>query len=249
VTLTQTDLDAARVITWDRQARRNAWDLATMTELADAIERAGADPDVRVVIVRGAGGHFSAGDDLFAAVEADAEAWSDTIEAFQRLTRVVLGLDVPVVAALDGSVIGGALEFAASCDIRIGTPNLRLGTPEVTIGLVATNAGTLLLPEVLGESAARDLLLTGAPKDAEWALRNGFLTEIDDDLEDAIERWAEMFDSTSRTAVARTKALLNRRFGALLEEAMDRETQACLELFEGPDAPAALQAFADSRRG
>jgi enoyl-CoA hydratase/carnithine racemase len=249
VTLTTVELDAARVLTWDRQARRNAWDLATMTELADALEQAGSDPDVRVVIVRGAGGHFSAGDDLFAAMECDAAAWATTIEAFQRLTRVVLELDVPVVAAMDGSVIGGALEFAASCDVRVGTRRLRLGTPEVTIGLVATNAGTLLLPEVLGETAARDLLLTGAPKDAEWALLHGFLTEIHDDLDEAVDRWAEMFDGTSRAAVARTKRLLNARFGTLLAEAMDRETQACLELFEGPDAPAALQAFADSRRG
>ena len=77
---------------------------------------------------------------------------------------------VPVLAAIDGVCIGGALEFAASCDLRIATDRARFATPEVGIGLVATNAGTLLLPEVLGETAARELLLGGELHDADWAL-------------------------------------------------------------------------------
>ena len=171
MTVTTTDLGAARVITWDRQDRRNAWDLPTMTAIAAEIEVAGRDPDVRMVAVRGAGGHFSAGDDLQAAIEADTAAWAETIEAFQRMTRVVLAAPVPVVAVVDGVCVGGALEFAASCDLRLCSNRVRLLTPEVGIGLVASNAGTLLLPEVLGETAARELLLTGEERDAEWARR------------------------------------------------------------------------------
>ncbi len=146
MTVTTTDVDTARVITWDRQARRNAWDLDTMQEIAAEIEVAGRDPAVRMVAVRGAGGHFSAGDDLYAAIEADSSAWAATIEGFQRMTRVVLAAPVPVVAVVDGVCVGGALEFAASCDLRLCTERVRLITPEVGIGLVASNAGTLLLP-------------------------------------------------------------------------------------------------------
>ena len=80
MTVTTADLGAARVITWDRQDRRNAWDLPTMTAIAAEIEVAGRDADVRMVAVRGAGGHFSAGDDLQAAIEADSAAWAETIE-------------------------------------------------------------------------------------------------------------------------------------------------------------------------
>jgi len=247
MTVTSTDLGTARILCWDRQARRNAWDIPTMTALADALERAGSEEQVRSVIVRGAGDHFSAGDDLFCAIEADAAAWARTIEAFQRLTRVVLDLPIPVIAAIDGACIGGALEFAASCDVRIATRRARFGTPEVTIGLVATNGGTIFLPAILGETAARRLLLTGALQDADWADRHGFLTELVDGLDEAITRWSFVFDATSREAVARTKAMLNARHGHLLPEAMERETQACVELFDGPDAPAALAAFADSR--
>jgi enoyl-CoA hydratase/carnithine racemase len=250
MTVTTAEVGAARVITWDRQARRNAWDLATMTAIADGIEAAGADPAVRCVVLRGAGGHFSAGDDLQAAIEADSAAWAATIEGFQRLTRVVLASPVPAIAAVDGVCVGGALEFAASCDLRLCTDRVRLLTPEIAIGLVATGAGTLLLPEVLGETAARELLLGGEPRDAAWAREHGFATELvpPDALDGRIEHWAEVFAGSSRAALAATKAMLNERFGDLLRAAMDRETHHCERLFDEEDARAALRAFAQRRR-
>ena len=250
MTVTTGDLGTAKVITWDRQARRNAWDLATMTAIADAVEAAGADPGVRCIVLRGAGDNFSAGDDLKDAIEADSAAWAATMEAFQRLTRVVLAAPVPAIAAIDGACVGGALEFAASCDVRLCTDQVLLITPEVGIGLVASNAGTLLLPEVLGESAARELLLGGEPRDAEWAREHGFATEMvgTDLLDERIEHWVGVFSRSSRAAVAATKAMLNERFGALLGEAMDRETHHALRLFGEEDAKAALRDFSQRRR-
>ena len=247
MTVTTADIDAARVITWDRQARRNAWDLSTMTEIAAEIEVAGRDEEVRMIAVRGAGGHFSAGDDLHAAVEADTVAWAQTIDAFQRMTRVVLAVPVPVAAVVDGVCVGGALEFAASCDLRLCSNRVRLLTPEVGIGLVASNAGTLLLPEVLGETAARALLLTGEERDADWARAHGFATEVvaPAELDLRIKHWAGTFSRTSRAAVAATKAMLNERFGPLLAAAMNRETEHCVRLFDEPDARAALSTFAE----
>ena len=240
----------ARVIVWDRQARRNAWDPETMTAIADAIEEAGDDGSVRSVVLRGAGEHFSAGDDLQSAIEADSAAWAATIEGFQRMTRVVLAAPVPVIAAVDGVCVGGALEFAASCDLRLCTDRIRLLTPEVGIGLVASNAGTLLLPEVLGESGARELLLSGQERDSAWARDHGFPTEMvtPRDLDERIEHWIVVFEGTSRDAVAATKSMLNERFGSLLEEAMARETFHCVRLFDEPDARAALSEFAQRRR-
>lgn len=246
MTVTTEKLGTARLITWDRQARRNAWDLATMSAIADETEVAGADPAVRCVVLRGAGEHFSAGDDLHAAIEADSAAWAATIEGFQRMTRVVLAAPIPAIAAIDGVCVGGALEFAASCDLRLCTNRVRLLTPEVGIGLVASNAGTLLLPELLGESAARALLLGGQPRDAAWAREHGFATELvaPEELDARIEHWSEVFSRTSRDAVAATKAMLNERFGALLPAAMERETHHCVRLFGEPDARKALREFA-----
>jgi enoyl-CoA hydratase/carnithine racemase len=249
MTVTTSELGAARVITWDRQARRNAWDLDTMTAIADAIEAAGEEPAVRCVVLRGAGGHFSAGDDLQAAIEADSAAWAATIEGFQRMTRVVLAAPVPAIAAVDGVCVGGALEFAASCDLRLCTARVRLLTPEIGIGLVASNAGTLLLPEVVGESAARELLLGGEPRDGAWAREHGFATEVvaPADLDGRIEHWARVFERNSRAAVAATKAMLNERFGELLPAAMERETRHCVRLFDEEDARTALREFAERR--
>ena len=165
------------------------------------------------------------------------------------MTRVVLGAPVPAIAAIDGVCVGGALEFAASCDLRLCTERVRLLTPEVRIGLTASNAGTLLLPELLGESAARELLLSGELRDAEWALRHGFATELvpPGELETRIRHWSEVFARSSRDAVAATKAMLNERFGSLLPAAMERETGHCVRLFDEQDARAALNAFAERR--
>jgi enoyl-CoA hydratase/carnithine racemase len=247
MTVTTADLGSARIVSWDRRARRNAWDLETMSQVADAVEAAGSDESVRCVVLRGAGEHFSAGDDLQSAIEADSESWAATIEAFQRMTRVVLASPVPAIAAVDGVCVGGALEFAASCDIRLCTNRLRLLTPEIRIGLVMSNAGTLFLPEVLGESAARELLLSGEERDATWALEHGFATEMiaPGELDARIEHWSEIFARNSRTAVAATRAMLNERFGELLPAAMDRETKHCVRLFDEPDARETLRRFAE----
>lgn len=250
MTVTTDALGSARVVSWDRQERRNAWDLDTMSAIADAVEEAGSREEVRCVVLRGAGEHFSAGDDLRSAVEADAEAWAATIEAFQRMTHVVLASPVPAIAAVDGVCVGGALEFAASCDLRLCTNRVRLLTPEIRIGLVMSNAGTLFLPQVLGETAARELLLSGEERDAAWAQAHGFATETvaPEALDARIEHWAEILSRSSRDALAATKAMLNERFGELLPAAMRRETRECVRLFGEPDAREALASFRDRRQ-
>ena len=244
MTVSTEPLGTARVVRWDNPRHRNAWGRETIAAIADALEAAARGPEVRCLVARGAGEDFSAGDDLFEAAEADVAGFAATIEEFQRLTRLVLEASVPVIAAIDGVCIGGALEFAASCDLRIATRRARFATPEVRIGLGASNAGTLLLPEVLGESAARELLLTGALKDAAWMDRRGFLNALVDDLDAAVAEFAGAFDATTAPAVARTKRMLNDRFGDLLPEAMARETQTCVDLFPTEEAQAAIARFA-----
>jgi len=243
------DLGPARVISWDNQRHRNAWERDTIVAIAEAIEATAQDPgELRCLVVRGAGADFSAGDDLFEAAAATQESFGATIEQFQRLTLAVFACTVPVIAAIDGVCIGGALEFAASCDLRIGTHRSRYATPEVRIGLGASNAGTLLLPEVLGESATRELLLTGQLKTAGWMNRHGFFNDVVDDLDAGIREWITVFDLTTRPAVDRTKRMLNDRFGELLPQAMKRETETCVDLFPSQEAQDAVQRFAGRKK-
>jgi enoyl-CoA hydratase/carnithine racemase len=250
VSVTTEPLGSARVVVWEQAGKLNAWRRETIEGIADAVQAAGADEAVRCVVVRGAGENFSAGDDLDAALAADTAEWTATVAAFQRVTRATFDAPVPVLAAIDGVCIGGSLEFACSCDLRIATDRARFATPEFGIGLVATNAGTLLLPEVLGETAARELLLTGALRDAEWALRNRFVAEVvaPGALDERIATWAAGFDTVSRAAVAHTKAMLNARLGDLVRAAMEREERTCVDLFDSDDARQALEAFANRRR-
>lgn len=251
MSVTTTEQGAARVVSWDRRDKLNAWTRETIEQIAGAIEAAGADQAVRCVVVRGAGEHFSAGDDLDEALAADRESWAATIASFQRLTRVTLAAPVPVLAAIDGVCIGGALEFAAGCDTRIATDRARFATPEVGIGFVATNAGSLLLPALLGESAARELLLTGRERDARWAYEHGFVSELVEPgaLDERVTARASAIERTSRAAVAATKEMLNARHGDLLEAAMAREERYCVELFGHEDSVSALRAFAERRGG
>jgi enoyl-CoA hydratase/carnithine racemase len=227
-------------VTWDRQARRNAWDLETMTAIADAIEGAAG---ARCIVLRGAGEHWSAGDDLHAALEGTKETWTETINAFQRLTRVVLASPLPVMCAIDGWCVGGALEFSASCDLRICTDRVRLLTPEVNIGFVFSNGAAFFLPHLLGETRARELLLTGQPREIAWA--DGFANEVvpPAELDGATEWWVEQLSGPGGEAVAATKRILNERYGDLMEATLEREARWCIDLYDGPEARAALERF------
>jgi enoyl-CoA hydratase/carnithine racemase len=247
MTVTTEDRGAARLVVWDRQARRNAWDLETMTAIADSIEGAAGESAVRCVVLRGAGEHWSAGDDLHAALDGTKETWTQTIQAFQRLTRVVLASPLPVLCAIDGWCVGGALEFSASCDLRLCTDRVRLLTPEVNIGFVFSNGAAFFLPQVLGETRARELLLTGQPRDIAWA--DGFANEVvaAADLDAAVERWTRELSGPGGDAVAATKRILNERFGDLMEATLAREARWCIDLYDGPEARAALTAFRERR--
>ena len=249
MTVTTTELGQARLVVWDRQARRNAWTRETIEGIAAAVEAAGADESVRCVIVSGAGEHFSAGDDLFAPRRARRGRLGGTVAAFQRVTRAALAAPVPVLAAIDGVCIGGALEFAASCDLRIATDRARFGTPEVGIGLVATNAGTLLLPEVLGETAARELLLTGALRGVDWMRDTASSTRssrrrvrgphraLGRRVRRRLAHRRGAHQGDARRPPRRSPRRRDGARGARLRRALRR-----------PDAPAALAAFAQRRR-
>ena len=156
--------DGVVVLTLDVPDRRNAMTDELTAAWAAAIPALRVDPDIRCVVVTGAGGAFSSGGDLSwieAGGDLDVPALRARMLAFYRAWLSVRQLEVPTVAALNGAAVGAGLALALACDLRYSVPDARLSVPFTSLGLHAGMATTWSLPEVAGLAAAREMLLTG----------------------------------------------------------------------------------------
>ena len=228
-------------IRWAKPERLNAFDPESLHALGDLLAEARGG-DARAIVCFGEGGAFSSGDDLAATATMSAEEWRRTLEAFNRLTREVVAAPQPVIAAIDGVCVGGSFEFAYACDIRVATPRSRFGCPEVTIGLSISNGFSVLAPR-----AARRLVLTGELIDAAEALRLGLVDLLVDDVEAEARRLVERIAALAPLAVAGSKRLLDEGSRQALEQALDRELDLCVRLFDTVDAREGLAAFLEKR--
>lgn len=176
--------DGVLAVTFNRPQARNAMTFAMYEGLVGACDRADADPGVRVLTLRGAGGSaFVAGTDIaqFAGFDGDAGvAYEERIDAV--ITRL-LAVDVPVVAAVDGFCIGGGLAIASAADIRIAHPSARFGYPIArTLGNTLSAASFALAVRQFGHARTLDMLLSARLLDAEEARFSGFVSEITEDV-------------------------------------------------------------------
>ncbi len=186
----------------DNPDQRNAMSEAMTDSWVRAIEQLGADRSVRVVVVTGEGSSFcSGGNTGWIASEPDAEVdyLRTRMLAFYRAWLSIRSLEVPTIAAVNGPAIGAGLCLALACDIRYAAAGARLGAPFVRLGMNPGMAATHLLPDVVGEAHARELLLTGRTVDAEEALRLGLVTRVfaDDDLAGSVEEIAAGIAATA----------------------------------------------------
>ena len=184
-----------------------------------------------------------------ATADLTQEEWRTVVEGFHELTRIALALEVPVIAAIDGVCIGGAFEFACSCDLRVATTRSRFACPEVGIGLVISNASTVLLPRLCGAGYASVLMLTGGLFGANEAFDNGLLNAVVEaaHLEASVHALAEEIASRAPLAVRATKRLLVEVLGPAVEKAMARETEALVRLASTADMREGFAAFREKR--
>jgi enoyl-CoA hydratase len=141
--------------------RRNVLDEALAEALRDAAERAGADAEVRCAILTGTGEVFAAGADIEEIAAASAEQNLAYNARLRAAVDAVAGLPVPSVAAINGHAVGGGLELALACTLRVASASARLGMPEARLGIIPATGGLARLPRLIGRSAAARLLLTG----------------------------------------------------------------------------------------
>lgn len=167
-------------ITLNRPQRLNALSPKLIGELRDALRRLEKDDEVRVVVIRGAGGRaFSAGADITSFTEAATPLGAyKLLTEFQELTNQIESLSKPVIAAIDGYALGGGCELALACDLRIVSERSELGQPEINLGIIPGAGGTQRLTHIVGLGRAMELVMLGERIDAEQALKIGLANRV-----------------------------------------------------------------------
>jgi enoyl-CoA hydratase/carnithine racemase len=203
------------LLTLDNPDQRNAMSEEMTSSWVAAIDEIAADRSVRAVVVTGAGSAFcSGGDTSWIASEPDAtvDRLRTRMVAFYRAWLSIRRLEVPTIAAINGAAIGAGLCMALACDLRYAASSAKLGAPFVKLGMHPGMAATYLLPNVVGDAHARDLLLTGRIADAEESVRLGMVSRVMPDetfLDDVLEVAAGIAASAPIPSRYTTLALRN----------------------------------------
>ena len=198
--------DGIMVVTLNRPDKLNALDVPSKERLANIWSDAAADPQLRVIVLRGAGEKaFCSGSDVKEIQRTGAMVSTDTL--MRAIPGVGIELNKPVIAALHGFTIGMGLTLAIHCDFRIAAVGSRLGFPEVQHGMIS-GISAITMPGIVGESVALDLMLTGRLIDASEALACGLVHRVAPDSYEAALSIAQILSRNSPKAVALTKQLV-----------------------------------------
>jgi enoyl-CoA hydratase/carnithine racemase len=215
---------------------------ALIAELAEAIVALAHGSTKALVVRSGVSGYFGAGADLQLLRGASPSDFADYVKAVRRAIASVADLPCVTVAAIDGVALGGGLELALACDLRFAGSRARLGLPEVKLGLLPGAGGTQRLANVIGRSAAVELMLSGRQMGAEEALQLGLVNRVVDPPDTAAIDWCTRYCGTSPQA---GEAIIRCVDTALSDpdHGMERELSEIVALFEDGDAPALIERF------
>jgi len=243
-------------LTLNRPEQRNALSIAMVAELRAALAAAEVDASVRVIVLRGAGGHFCAGGDLkdmaAARMRLADEGPRVLVEmnaAFGHLCGAFAASKLAIVVLLEGVVMGGGLGLACVADVVLAGETASLRLPETSLGVVPAQIAPFLV-ERLGYSQARRLAVTGGKLDARQALALGLVHELHEgaDLDAALQRVLGEILRCAPGALAATKALMARARlhapASLVDEAAEAFTKAAL----GPEGMEGVSAFLEQRK-
>src|SRR2546421_4087544 len=236
-------------VVMNRPEAMNAMSRGMITQLRQALEQAQNDPNVSIIVLSGAGNNFCAGDDLKEAEQQSAEAFLALILDLQRLTRLLLLGEKPTIAAVDGYAVGGGFELALACDFRIASTRARMGCVEASVGMVITGGTSVLLPQLVGQGMAREIILMADIFEAARAQRIGLLHRlVEPELLDAeVQAVVDKMLSRAPLSLRESKRLLNRPLETELERAFQNEIEAIMRCFSTADAHEATVAFRERR--
>lgn len=226
----------------------NTLDTVAIAELGRVLEELEADAAVKVVVLTGAGRFFAAGADIKEFVGKTPEEGEAMARAGQKVMDRLEAFPKPVIAAINGAALGGGLELAMACHIRIAADAAKLGLPEINLGLIPGFGGTQRLPRLIGRGRATELILTGEMITGEEAFRLGLVNRVVplERLMDEARALAERIAAKSAvTAALALEALQG--VEAPLAEGLDREARLFGRAFATEDCREGVQAFLEKR--
>ncbi|GEM89591.1 enoyl-CoA hydratase/isomerase family protein [Oceanithermus desulfurans] len=211
-------------VTFTRPKALNALAADVLREIAEVTEVIAEDPEVKVAVFTGEGKAFVAGADI-SEINAlkDVFIGREFALAGQEVMNHIAALPVPTIAAINGYALGGGLELALACDLRVAATKAKLGLPEVGLGLIPGFGGTQRLPRLVGVGRAFDLILTGRHVPAEEALALGLVNRVADDAVAAARELAQAIMKNSPVALALAKEAVARGADVPLPEALEIE--------------------------
>jgi enoyl-CoA hydratase len=242
--------DGIALLTLNRPAKLNALNAALLSELDSVLDDVEKSPPPAGIIVTGAGDKaFAAGADLSEIASAGFEAFR-LAERGQRIFRRLELAPVPSIAAINGYALGGGLELAMACTLRVASPNAKLGQPEVKVGLMCGYAGTQRLPRLVGRGRAMELLLTGEPVDAAEAHRIGLVNNVvaAEELLPFGRALLARIANKARTAVALTMQAVDLGLNSGFEEGSRFEAVSFGLAAATDDSRDRIRAFLEKRR-
>lgn len=241
---------AVEVWTIEGEERRNSLTMALIAELHGHLGRAALDRGLRCVVLTGAGDKaFCAGADLKERAHMSAEEVHRFHRDLRGAFRGVEEAPQPFVAALNGAALGGGLELALACDLRIASDAAQLGLPEVALGIIPGGGGTQRLARLVGVARAKDLVLTARRISGAEALAMGLVAQVAprERLLDEALALAERIARNAPVSLRQAKRAIDGGFHLPLEEALDLENRLYQDCLGTRDRLEALAAFAEKR--
>ena len=227
----------------------NTWDLESLSGLEKIISELNKDKNISALVITGQGEKFfSAGADLKVFHEGGKEAAKSMSDAFSKAFKSLSEFSGVSIAAINGFAMGGGLECALACDLRVAENKAILALPEPKVGLLPCGGGTQILPRLVGEGWAKRIILTGEQIKPDLALKIGLIEEKADDgksFEVAMEI-AKSVANQSPTSIAQCKELIHK--ARLSNQSYDEELKPFIDLFDTKDQKEGVEAFLEKRK-
>lgn len=245
--------DGVATVTLNRPERKNAFNETMLRECYLALEETASSSATRVIVLTGAGSTFCSGGDVagmgeeISPVDRKSLLW----DRMQAIPRLVERIEQPVIGMINGDAVGGGMDVALMCDIRVASENARFSEAYVRLGLVPGDGGAYYLPRLTGIAKALELLLTGDFISASEAARIGVVNRVvpPEQLSEVVYQLARRIASHPPLAVRLTKRLAYQSLRSDLAGALDAASSHVVLVQQSEDHKEAVKAFLEKRRG